>query len=38
VDRVKCARTNFLTPVPEAASFNDLNAILAERRRASQAN
>jgi transposase len=33
---VKYARANFMTPVPEAASFDDLNAMLAERCRARQ--
>ncbi len=33
---VKYARANFLTPVPEAASFADLNAMLAERCRSRQ--
>ncbi len=28
---VKYARTNFLTPIPEAASYDDLNTMLAER-------
>ena len=30
---VKYARANFLTPIPVAASFDDLNAMLAERCR-----
>lgn len=34
---VKYARSNFLTPVPVAASFDALNAMLAERCRARQA-
>lgn len=34
---VKYARSNFLTPIPVAASFDDLNAMLAERCRARQA-
>ena len=34
---VKYARANFMTPVPEAASFAALNAMLAERCRARQA-
>ena len=33
---VKYARSNFLTPIPVAASFDDLNAMLAERCRARQ--
>src|SRR5271170_4210053 len=33
---VKYARANFMTPVPEAASFDDLNAMLADRCRARQ--
>jgi hypothetical protein len=33
---VKYARANFLTPVPVAASFADLNAMLAERCRVRQ--
>ena len=33
---VKYARANFMTPVPTAASFNALNAMLAERCRARQ--
>lgn len=33
---VKYARANFLTPVPQAASFEDLNAMLAERCRQRQ--
>lgn len=33
---VKHARANFLTPVPVAASFDDLNAVLAGRCRARQ--
>jgi hypothetical protein len=33
---VKYARANFLTPVPEAASFDDLNAMLTERCHARQ--
>jgi transposase len=34
---VKYSRTNFLTPVPHAASFDALNAMLEERCRARQA-
>ncbi|MCO5155923.1 MAG: IS21 family transposase [Aquamicrobium sp.] len=34
---VKYARSNFMTPIPMAASFDDLNAILAERCRSRQA-
>jgi transposase len=34
---VKYARSNFLTPIPVAASFDDLNATLAEHCRARQA-
>ena len=34
---VKHARLNFMTPVPEAASFDDLNAMLADRCRVRQA-
>lgn len=33
---VKYARSNFMTPVPEAASFDDLNAMLTERCRGRQ--
>ncbi len=33
---VKYARVNFMTPIPEAASYDDLNAMLAERCRARQ--
>jgi hypothetical protein len=33
---VKYARANFMTPVPEAASFADLNAMLAARCRTRQ--
>jgi len=33
---VKYARSNFMTPIPVAASFADLNAMLAERCRARQ--
>jgi transposase len=33
---VKHARLNFMTPIPEAASFDELNAMLAERCRARQ--
>lgn len=33
---VKYARSNFMTPIPVAASFDDLNAMLAERCRARQ--
>lgn len=33
---VKYARSNFMTPIPAAASFDDLNAMLAERCRARQ--
>lgn len=33
---VKYARSNFMTPIPAAASFEDLNAMLAERCRARQ--
>ena len=33
---VKYARANFMTPIPEAASFDALNAMLAERCRARQ--
>jgi transposase len=33
---VKYARSNFMTPIPQAASFNDLNAMLAERCRQRQ--
>jgi hypothetical protein len=33
---VKYARTNFMTPIPVAASYDDLNAILAERCRTRQ--
>ncbi len=33
---VKYARANFLTPIPVAASFDDLNAMLEERCRARQ--
>jgi transposase len=34
---VKYARSNFMTPIPVAASFDDLNAMLAERCRQRQA-
>ena len=34
---VKYSRANFLTPVPHAASFEALNAMLEERCRARQA-
>lgn len=34
---VKYARSNFMTPIPVAASFDDLNAMLAERCRSRQA-
>ena len=34
---VKYSRSNFMVPIPEAASFDDLNAMLAMRCRASQA-
>ncbi len=34
---VKYARSNFMTPIPAAASFDDINAMLAERCRARQA-
>src|SRR5690606_38684678 len=34
---VKYARLNFMTPIPEAASFDALNAVLADRCRARQA-
>jgi len=34
---VKHARLNFMTPVPEAASFDELNAMLADRCRVRQA-
>ena len=33
---VKYARSNFMTPIPHAASFDDLNAMLAERCRRRQ--
>jgi len=33
---VKFARSNFMTPIPHAASFDDLNAMLAERCRRRQ--
>src|SRR5580700_5827209 len=33
---VKYARSNFMTPIPVAASFDDLNAMLTERCRARQ--
>jgi transposase len=33
---VKYARTNFMTPIPSAASFDELNAMLATRCRARQ--
>lgn len=33
---VKYARANFMTPIPQAASFDDLNAMLAERYRRRQ--
>jgi transposase len=33
---VKFARSNFMTPIPHAASFDDLNAMLAERCRSRQ--
>ncbi|MBX3532704.1 MAG: IS21 family transposase [Rhizobiaceae bacterium] len=33
---VKYARSNFMTPIPVAASFDDLNAMLAERCRSRQ--
>lgn len=33
---VKYARSNFMTPIPQAASFTDLNAILADRCRQRQ--
>jgi len=33
---VKYARANFMTPIPEAASYDDLNAMLAARCRARQ--
>jgi transposase len=33
---VKYARSNFLTPIPVVASFDDLNALPAERCRARQ--
>jgi MarC family membrane protein len=33
---VKYARANFMTPIPVAASYDDLNAMLAERCRARQ--
>jgi DNA replication protein DnaC len=33
---VKYARSNFMTPIPVAASFDDLNAMLARRCRARQ--
>ena len=33
---VKYARSNFMTPIPEAASYDDLNAMLAARCRARQ--
>ena len=33
---VKFARSNFMTPIPHAASFDDLNAVLAERCRSRQ--
>jgi transposase len=33
---VKYARANFMTPIPQAASFDDLNAMLAERCRTRQ--
>ncbi len=33
---VKYARTNFMTPIPTAASFEELNTMLAERCRARQ--
>ena len=34
---VKFARSNFMTPIPVAASFHDLNTMLAERCLARQA-
>lgn len=34
---VKYARSNFMTPIPTVASFDDLNALLADRCRARQA-
>lgn len=34
---VKYARANFMTPIPQAASFDELNAMLAERCRRRQA-
>src|SRR4051812_35220560 len=33
---VKYARSNFMTPIPQAASFDDLNAMLADRCRQRQ--
>jgi len=33
---VKYARANFMTPIPQAASFDDLNAMLVERCRQRQ--
>ena len=35
---VKYARSNFMTPIPQAASFDDLNAMLEERCRRGRAN
>ena len=35
---VKYARSNFMTPIPRAASFDDLNAMLEERCRAGRAS
>ena len=35
---VKYARSNFLTPIPQAASFDELNALLEERCRRRQAD